>query len=464
MDLNADVADWLSENGLELDDFLPLLRENMVENLEDLLFLASDDEDLEAMGLNSIQVMELMFALSGAISERDQLANDTPPQPRAEIFAETGQNSGPAAAAACAPMATAVDPNVEEWLETCGLSPGEFLPAFHENMVETLGDLLFLAPDEASLQACGLDAPQVMDLAGHVATAMAGMPAVEDDSELEPVTEVTIEEAEALALPPAAAEPNPSPVIVALQPEPVAPPKAKERKPAAQPKPKANPATKRQPKPPSSAASEAGSRLYSAGLKKNSMPPGAEVPRTDEEMSPRKNQRNAKPPRVASVALKRDVVQAFNGKVDEELQRKMLDKLEAEQRRREDAEWRADMKAQKEKEIEREKAELRARYHWELKEGGPAPSSGTRRVTAAQRRGPMLMSPGSAAMTSGARGGASFVERQEMARAQREEKIKAKKKAVEEQHQAELSFVPKLSRASKRLTADIDTGAFPDNP
>ena len=75
MDLNADVADWLSENGLELDDFLPLLRENMVENLEDLLFLASDDEDLEAMGLNPIQVMELMFALSGAISERDQLAN-----------------------------------------------------------------------------------------------------------------------------------------------------------------------------------------------------------------------------------------------------------------------------------------------------------------------------------------------------------------------------------------------------
>ena len=58
------------------------------------------------------------------------------------------------------------------------------------------------------------------------------------------------------------------------------------------------------------------------------MPPGAEVPRTDEEMSPRKNQRNAKPPRVASVALKRDVAEAFNGKVDEELQRKMLDKLD----------------------------------------------------------------------------------------------------------------------------------------
>ena len=111
----------------------------------------------------------------------------------------------------------------------------------------------------------------------------------------------------------------------------------------------------------------------------------------------------------------------FSPRLEWEVQKKLLYKLEQQQRRNEELQWRKEQAERKAEEEAKEREELRANYEWEL--NGPAKiqvgaSVENPKQPMAGARGPK-MSPGSAKLlkTRGDGGAMSFIERQEHAKA-----------------------------------------------
>lgn len=153
----------------------------------------------------------------------------------------------------------------------------------------------------------------------------------------------------------------------------------------------------------------------------------------------------------------------FSPRLEWEVQKKLLYKLEQQQRRNEELQWRREQAERKAEEEAKEREELRANYEWEL--NGPAKiqvgaSIDNPKQPMAGARGPK-MSPGSAKLlkTRGDGGAMSFIERQEHAKAVRAAKLEERRKRLEEESESELKFTPVLSRATISMMKEQDTFA-----
>eukprot|EP01047_Picozoa_sp_COSAG01_P040145 COSAG01_NODE_3361_length_6199_cov_4.450492_3_plen_485_part_00 len=447
----VDAEQWLAQCGLGSDPvLLPVLRSHLVETVGDLLFLLAPEEN------DQTALVRLGFSPAQAA----HLADHT------RSLAQTAR-------------AAALEADVEAWLvggargaEEEQALRGSTLPLLRSNLVETVGDLLFLAPDEAGLAALGIDGAQAAKLAARLPAGGAATvtqpteQAEQSTAEEPPAAATTVKEPEPEPEP----EREPEPVLESEPPaeeektevgasssatedvgldlsaeaapeeaESAAPeevsgpeeveqrhqeedgqqqqgpeePEGPDEAPAPAPAPLRKPAVVSQPRsserrPAKTKKKDAGKpkrgpsvggggpsiteRLHAQVLKKNTLPPGRNEPRTKAEMmmmmSPRKPKRNVRPPSVADKPLRRDdhdhnssaegggVIRPFSPRVELSLQQKVLEKLEREQARREEAEWRAEQKRRQEEEKERERLELRASYKWELTDPSrPAPSS-----------------------------------------------------------------------------------------
>jgi len=185
---------------------------------------------------------------------------------------------------------------------------------------------------------------------------------------------------------------------------------------------------------------------------------GAETPKSEAEMSPKPKKGRGKPPRCAAVPLREEETGAaaeFSPRLDWEVQRKLLDKIEQETRRREHLEWLKQKREMEEEEAANERKELQATYNFEL--NGPAKLEvGTHPAVARAKQAAgsnFKMSPGSARLV-GDDDGLSFVERQERREAQKKERMAARKREVEEAELKEVTAQPLLSKASLRMTKE----------
>jgi hypothetical protein len=526
----VDAEQWLAQCGLGSDPvLLPVLRSHLVETVGDLLFLLAPEEN------DQTALVRLGFSPAQAA----HLADHT------RSLAQTAR-------------AAALEADVEAWLvggargaEEEQALRGSTLPLLRSNLVETVGDLLFLAPDEAGLAALGIDGAQAAKLAARLPAGGAATvtqpteQAEQSTAEEPPAAATTVKEPEPEPEPEREPVPEPEPVLESEPPaeeektevgasssatedvgldlsaeaapeeaESAAPeevsgpeeveqrhqeedgqqqqgpeePEGPDEAPAPAPAPLRKPAVVSQPRsserrPAKTKKKDAGKpkrgpsvggggpsiteRLHAQVLKKNTLPPGRNEPRTKAEMmmmmSPRKPKRcNVRPPSVADKPLRRDdhdhnssaegggVIRPFSPRVELSLQQKVLEKLEREQARREEAEWRAEQKRRQEEEKERERLELRASYKWELTDPSrPAPSSvggvGRRRAGGAPQLKPgALMSPGSERLVGVAvdDGGLGFIERQEVDREKRSQRTRAQKEAAVRATEEGLTFQP----------------------
>lgn len=473
------IEQWLSDCELEATAFLPLLRENLVETVDDLVFVAPDKAGLDQAGFGGVQVTQLL-------EHMQSLWASDPPRGAPESRAAHEQSSGQAGTLR-SPEATLERSTANErvkidcWLSDCGLEADRFLSTMRENLIETVEDLLFVAPDEAGLARAGFGAAQVTQLLGHLQQAPQG------------ATEPKAENPRTVSR-----EPTPTPEVglVSASPAPAlaqaaAPVKALAQDPShkADPRSHAVPQTqldKTQKRQQSSnrltkvrhkhstrapvrqkvanssslKTSRDAGRLHSANIAKNTLPAGSDVPRTAQEvLSVRKPSKNTKPPRVATAPLRKnrrneeDAPPAIlRARLDIKVQQRILQKLEDEQRRREEAEWREQERQRKENEKERERQELRASYQWEL--SGPNRTlASPSRLRQSSVHSPMLMAPGSAKLASaGSAGGLSFIERQEIDRENRRRKAEEKKARLAREKEEEHSFKPQISKKSRQLT------------
>ena len=182
---------------------------------------------------------------------------------------------------------------------------------------------------------------------------------------------------------------------------------------------------------------------------------GNETPKSSAEMSPKPKKGKVKPPRCATVPIRgeeRDATADFSPQLDWAVQRKLLDKIEQETRRREHLQWLKEKKQKEEEQAAAERAELRATYDFELH--GPPKLDVVNPALARAKKKPtqFKMSPGSAKMVDN--DGLTFVERQELRLKQRQEKMEARKKELEERELAEVTAQPALSKASLRMTKE----------
>ena len=172
-------------------------------------------------------------------------------------------------------------------------------------------------------------------------------------------------------------------------------------------------------------------------------------------MSPKPKKGKVRPPRCATEPLRgkeSDPAAEFSPQLDWAVQRKLLDKIEQETRRREHLQWLKEKKQKEEEAAAAERAELQATYAFELH--GPPKLEIAHPAVARARQKPtqFKMSPGSARMVDN--DGMTFVERQEMRLKQRQERMEARKKELAEQELAEVTAQPALSKASLRMTKE----------
>lgn len=153
--LGLDVGQWLLDCGMPECEVA--LRENMIENVEDLLFLApeGDFELLVGLGLTSTQAKALRIILYQVLEphmlpdEHEEFVSEEN-SVNSDSYDKTGVSRW--------------NVDVKEWLVQAGASDCE--PLLRNNMIETVEDLLFLAPcaDTTQLVGMGLSATQATQI------------------------------------------------------------------------------------------------------------------------------------------------------------------------------------------------------------------------------------------------------------------------------------------------------------
>ena len=162
--LETDAAAWMGARGHAEAELI--LRENLVETLGDLAFLAAGAEDLQALGFAPSVAADLSPILRQLETEPEPEPPATSPQPRAKRKAAVVRAKVSPRPKKSSPRAAAIQPrgtldmemDALAFLKTHGHGAGEMEAALRENMVETLGDLLFLVNTRADLDAMGLGA------------------------------------------------------------------------------------------------------------------------------------------------------------------------------------------------------------------------------------------------------------------------------------------------------------------
>ena len=161
--LETDAAAWMGARGHAGAE--PVLRENLVETLGDLAFLAPrGEDDLQALGFAPPVAADLSPILRQLEPEPEPEPPATSPLPRAKRKAAVARakvsprpkKSSPRAAASQIRGALDMEMDALAFLKTHG--HGEMEAVLRENLVETVGDLLFLANTRADLDAIGLGA------------------------------------------------------------------------------------------------------------------------------------------------------------------------------------------------------------------------------------------------------------------------------------------------------------------
>eukprot|EP01045_Picozoa_sp_COSAG04_P000250 COSAG04_NODE_5_length_50521_cov_24.772639_27_plen_561_part_00 len=158
--LETDAAAWMGARGHAEAELI--LREHLVETLGDLAFLAAGAEDLQALGFAPSVAADLSPILRQLEPEPEPEPKS--PQPRAKRKAAVARakvsprpkKSSPRAAASQIRGTLDMKMDALAFLKTHGA--GEMEAVLRENMVETLGDLLFLVNTRADLDAMGVGA------------------------------------------------------------------------------------------------------------------------------------------------------------------------------------------------------------------------------------------------------------------------------------------------------------------
>eukprot|EP01043_Picozoa_sp_COSAG02_P063312 COSAG02_NODE_8938_length_2393_cov_1.926765_1_plen_644_part_01 len=162
--MDADACSWLEGHGVFDPALEGTLRENLVETVGDLAFLAGTESALGRLGIEAMTAVDVWDHLKPIVEAlgEDEVATAPAPAPKS-IFARKRQ-----ARASEASAETDLGAGIGDWLAEVGASECE--SAFRENMVETLGDVTFLVNSRSDLTAMGLSSAQAGRLWDHVAT------------------------------------------------------------------------------------------------------------------------------------------------------------------------------------------------------------------------------------------------------------------------------------------------------
>lgn len=423
-----DAADWLAERGQGSAEHI--LRENMIETVADLAFLISSQSDMDKLGFAPVAQMDLwpdIEKLSATVDEAmakeegDPFDLDAMLKPKKSVFEETGSYSAD------------IGGKNDLRLGWGKLAEGstDLLPDDKPKKKKG-GKKKTSGPSAAEKRAAKAEEDAERKAAAKAERKAAAKATLEgkkekDDAKAEAAKEKAVEarkkkKAATEAKKAAAAEKKPKAA-------------------ASSPKPKPSPKKKKK-------VAKTSSRLT------EDKPIGENTPRSEAEMPPKPKRGKAKAPSSRLYAAKVEDEEAageFSPRLDWEVQKKLLEKLEAEQRRREEIEWRKEENARKEDEATKEREELKATYEWELNSTTKLDVSATGPVGRLKAGGPFKMSPGSARLVKND-DGLSFMERQERRAEQALLRKEDRKKQIAEEELAEVTAQPALSKASLKMT------------
>ena len=164
--LGSDAVSWLEANNVFDPSAEEVLRENLVETVADLAFVAHTESALGKLGFEAMTAVEVWDHLKPVVEalagdEGGASAPAPAPAPKS-IFARKRQSK---ASEGSAEADLAAD--IGDWL--AGVGAAECEDAFRENMVETLGDVAFLVNSRADLTSMGLSSAQAGQLWDHIA-------------------------------------------------------------------------------------------------------------------------------------------------------------------------------------------------------------------------------------------------------------------------------------------------------